>query len=82
MIIHCTKCHHEWEASIWEICYSCGTKDPEDHVEGCAIMLCDWCDAPGKVIDTRTQGLPSIEEVMQELADMHQKRKEKTNVEE
>lgn len=74
MIIHCTKCDHEWEITFREVCYSCGTADPEYHVLGCMIMTCDWCDSPGKLIDRKNKELPPIEEVMRDLAEMHKKR--------
>ena len=83
MIIHCTECDHEWQAVHTKpCCFSCGftVYALEDHEPGCPMATCDWCGAPGKVIDTRTPDLPSIEEVMEDLADMVKRRKEDEEV--
>lgn len=80
MVIHCTKCDHEWQATLSEPCYACGVESVGEgytvmHAHDCVVMTCDWCGESGKVIDTRSDNLPPMSEVMRDLANMYQIRK-------
>ncbi len=39
-LLHCSKCHHEWEACFTE--------------EGPNQTFCDWCSAEGYIIQDKT----------------------------
>ena len=55
MIMHCTKCDHEWQVVEHDPCFACGViAHPETntlhHTPLCTVMVCCWCGARGEKI--------------------------------